>query len=156
MPQETDEPARTFSNQCRVAHKLMHECNGVAKFARIAWPARPLCLSSQPPPFIMPATYRSVGANEGQMRKLIGYPVARNGAGNAVVRVADDIFLSDLVLTGSVLTDSVLAGSPIAIAYSGENFARAAIADTAGVPAFGVSDCGIRAGQAASEDARRN
>jgi hypothetical protein len=32
MPQETDESARTFSNQCRVAHKLMHECNGVAKF----------------------------------------------------------------------------------------------------------------------------
>ena len=90
------------------------------------------------------------------MRKLIGYPVARKGAGDAVVRVADGIFLTDLILTGSVVTDSVLAGSPITIVYSGENFARAAIVETAGaIPGFGVFDCGIRAGHAASEGARR-
>jgi hypothetical protein len=90
------------------------------------------------------------------MRKLIGYPVARKGAGDAVVRVADGIFLTDLVLTGTVLTDGVLAGGPVTIVYSGENFARAAIAETAGaIPGFSVFDCGIRAGHAASADAGR-
>src|ERR1700751_5285158 len=41
--------------------------------------ARPLCLSSQSAPFNMRVTYRSVGADEGQMRELMGYLVARNG-----------------------------------------------------------------------------
>src|SRR5271169_4567479 len=89
--------------------------------------ARPLCLSSQPAPFIMPATYRSVGADEGQMRKLIGYLVARNGAEGAVVRVADGIFLADNILTGSALTGSVRVCSPITTINSGENFARGEI-----------------------------
>jgi hypothetical protein len=90
------------------------------------------------------------------MRKLIGYLVARNGAGDAVVRVADGIFLTESILTDGALTGSVRAGSPITIIYSGENFARGATADTAGaIPGFGVFDCGIRADQAASEGARR-
>jgi hypothetical protein len=120
--------------------------------------ARLLCLSSQPAPFIMPATYRSVGANEGQMRNLMGYLVACNGAEDAVVRVADGIFLTDDILTDSALTGSVWPGKPIAIICSDENFAGGATADTAGaIPGFGVFDyCVVRAGRAASEGARRS
>jgi hypothetical protein len=91
------------------------------------------------------------------MRKLIGYLVARNGAEDAVVRVADGIFLTDNILTDSAPTGSVRAGSPITIIYSGGNFTRGATADTAGaILGFGAFDCNVRAGQAASEAARRS
>jgi hypothetical protein len=85
------------------------------------------------------------------MRKLIGYLVARNGAEDAAARMAAGIFLTNNNLTGSVR-----AGSPITIIYSRENFADGAIGETvAANPGLGVSDCGSRAGRAASEGARR-
>lgn len=69
-------------------HRLMHECNGAVNFrSHPAW-ARALCLSSQSAPFNMRSTYRKCGADEGQMRELIGYLVAREGAEQAAARVA--------------------------------------------------------------------
>jgi hypothetical protein len=85
----------------------------------------------------MPATYRSVGANEGQMRELIGYLVASGGAEDAAAWMAAGIsqrvlcrqfvckhFLceqvirrqvtharTDTVPTNSILTDNVLTDS---------------------------------------------
>jgi hypothetical protein len=57
----------------------MHECNGVAKFRPAPPMTRALCLSSQSAPFNMRSTYRKCGADEGQMRGLIGYLVAGRG-----------------------------------------------------------------------------
>jgi hypothetical protein len=66
----------------------MHECNGVSKFARIArrrW--RLACLLNLHRSLCdQPAA--SVGANEGQMRQLIGYLVAFRGAEDAAARMA--------------------------------------------------------------------
>src|ERR1700730_6152313 len=53
--------------------------------------ARALCLSSQSAPYIMRSTCRKCGADEGQMRKLIGYLVARKGAEQAAARMAAGI-----------------------------------------------------------------
>ena len=59
----------------------MHECNGCGKFVQMSWAH---CLSSQITAFNMSSTHRQCGADEGQMRKLIGHLVAAGGDVGAV------------------------------------------------------------------------
>jgi hypothetical protein len=158
----------------------MHECNGFAKFACVTSRRGLLCLSSQSAPFNMRVTYRSVGADEGQMRELMGYLVARNGGEAAAARMVacfpqrmlrghlaigaapgiahspTDTSQADAIGTDGAQAESVRTGSPIAIVYSGDSFMDDAIEDIAGaIPDLSLFDRGSRAGQAASAGARR-
>jgi hypothetical protein len=69
----------------------MHECNGVAKFVPMTrWRECFACLLNLHRSLCeQPAA--SVGANEGQMRELIGYLVACRGAEDAVARMTAGI-----------------------------------------------------------------
>jgi hypothetical protein len=107
------------------------------------------------------------GANEGQMRELIGYLVACRGAEHAAARMAADIpqrflrkqFLCEPFLCKGDRADhalSVRTGSPIRIVYSGETFTDDAREEVAGaIPDLGVLDRGSQAGQATGHGARR-
>jgi hypothetical protein len=122
----------------------MHECNAVAKIRPHAPAALALCLSSQPVPFIMGSTYRKCGANEGQMRHLTGYLVARSGAEQAAAQTAvcisqpflckdDRVGCAHVLGDASIGTgiaardlggDGTASGSPTGIVYDHEVYAH--------------------------------
>jgi hypothetical protein len=143
-----------------VEHKLMHECNAVAKIRSHAPAVLALCLFSQPVPFIMGSTYRKCGANEGQMRHLTGYLVACNGAAQTAVcisqpflwrddrvdraHVLDDAPIGTDIAARDLGGDGAASGSPIGIVgivCAGENILDLAIEEIAGaIPGFGLFD----------------
>jgi hypothetical protein len=117
------------------------------------------CLSSRSAPFNMQSTRRKCGADEGQMREIIGYIVARRGAEEASVRTdafapqrheqflckpllrkdrADDALNDDESI--GARTDSARTGSPITIIYAREIYTGAAVDEIAAIPGFGVFD----------------
>jgi hypothetical protein len=114
----------------------------------------------------MRSTCRKCGADEGQMRELIGYLVARRGAERVAARVAagitqqflceedradrvhaliDDESIGVYISIGKTAirdtTDSARTDSPITFIYARESFTDAAVDETAGAtPSFGVFD----------------
>jgi hypothetical protein len=106
----------------------MHECNGVAKFARIRRPRERFACLINLRRSLCDQPAASVGANEGQMRELNGYLVACRGAEAAAARMAVGIprsflckqFLrkeerADYVLIDHALIDEESIGACIAI-----------------------------------------
>jgi hypothetical protein len=110
-------------------------------------------LSSQEAPFNMNQPTASVGLNEGQMRELVGYLVARDGDEQAAVRTA--VAISQRILCEPILCEDdraeralihdesigTLAGSLMCVAHVRETISADALAAVAErIPGLGVFD----------------